>query len=119
MQIREPNERLFHRCDSVSDVHKKYPFKKSRSFPNEPSLEQRDGAADIRSSAMSIEGLPLSAADVQLKNLLMSVGPIEVGQTCSAYHTVSLSFQSRRLIRSVQFTVKQVNPSNEGSLFWE
>lgn len=26
MQIRDPNERLFHRCDSVPDIHQKEPF---------------------------------------------------------------------------------------------
>lgn len=32
MQIREANDRLFHRCYSVPDVHQKDPIKKSRSF---------------------------------------------------------------------------------------
>ncbi|KAK6294948.1 hypothetical protein J4Q44_G00341740, partial [Coregonus suidteri] len=29
IQIREPNERLFHRCDSIPDVQQKYPFKRA------------------------------------------------------------------------------------------
>lgn len=37
MQIIEPDEWLFHRCNSVPEVQQKYPFKKSRSFVNDTS----------------------------------------------------------------------------------
>lgn len=37
MQIREPDEWIFHRCISVPDVQQKDPFKKSRSFVNDTS----------------------------------------------------------------------------------
>lgn len=43
------------------------------------STKQSQRAAESEQCTVSIEGLSSSTTDIQLKNLLRSIGPIEVG----------------------------------------
>lgn len=44
-------------------------------------------AAGNERRTVSIEGLSSSTTDMQLRNLLRSIGPIEVGSSCQHPHT--------------------------------
>lgn len=51
-----------------------------------PSVRQNQRAAGNERRTVSIEGLSSSTTDMQLRNLLRSIGPIEVGSLCPHTH---------------------------------
>ncbi|MBN3283207.1 RBM33 protein, partial [Polyodon spathula] len=80
---------------------------RGRLMPNKQNLR----VVEPQPCVVSIEGLSSSTTDVQLKNLLMSVGPIQVGHLFLSASRCQMPFSQRRLmIISAQFTVKLVNP---------
>ncbi|RXM96655.1 RNA-binding protein 33 [Acipenser ruthenus] len=84
---------------------------RGRLMPNKQNLR----VVEPQPCVVSIEGLSSSTTDVQLKNLLMSVGPIQVGHLFLSASRCQMSFSQRRLmIISAQFTVKLVNPFIQG-----
>lgn len=79
-----------------------------------PTRQSQRVAAESQPCTVSIEGLSSSTTDIQLKNLLSSIGPIEVGPLLTLYLLDLLQSPNSPLLGiNVPTLAHQTSDSNE------